>query len=228
VSSPLLLAALDPILASHLVSAARLVEKRGFLPTGAHVLDGLLGGGWPRGAVAEVSGKRSSGRTSLVLGSLSAAQARGEATALVDTGDALDPRRAARAGIDLARLLWVRASGAEALKAADLIVAAGGLGLLALDLGDRNEPRSRRPDAAWIRLARAAEKQGTAVLISAPWRRLGTFAAAALVLRADPRWHGRGAARLLDGIETRVELLRARTRAAAPPADEPRVGFRAG
>jgi recombination protein RecA len=77
------------------------------LPTGIAQLD-TLAGGLPRGALTEVVGPASSGRTSIVLAALAAAIAREEACALVDASDAFDPRTASAAGVDLKRLLWVR------------------------------------------------------------------------------------------------------------------------
>ncbi len=77
------------------------------LPTGIAQLDALAGG-LPRGALTEVVGPASSGRTSIMLAALAAATAREEACALVDARDAFDPRTASAAGVDLKRLLWVR------------------------------------------------------------------------------------------------------------------------
>jgi hypothetical protein len=67
-----------------------------------------LTGGWPRGCLSEICGPASSGRTTLMLAALAAATRRGEFCVLVDASDALDPRSAADAGVELNRLLWVR------------------------------------------------------------------------------------------------------------------------
>jgi hypothetical protein len=67
-----------------------------------------LTGGWPRGCLTEICGSASSGRTTLLLAALAAATRHGEFCVLVDASDALDPRSAADAGVDLDRLLWVR------------------------------------------------------------------------------------------------------------------------
>ena len=67
-----------------------------------------LTGGWPRGCLTEICGPASSGRTTVLLAALAAATRRGEFCVLVDASDALDPRSAADAGVDLHRLLWVR------------------------------------------------------------------------------------------------------------------------
>jgi hypothetical protein len=69
-----------------------------------------LTGGWPRGCLTEIYGPASSGRTTLLLAALAAATRRSEFCVLVDASDALDPRSAAGAGVDLDRLLWVRCS----------------------------------------------------------------------------------------------------------------------
>ena len=215
-------------LAAHLVPAHQIEarEQRGRLSTGIAPLDELLGGGWPRGALSELSGARGCGRTAVLIAALAEALRRGEAAALVDGTGAFDPLTAVRAGVPLERLLWVR-GGPESpalrlLAAAAAIVAAGGFGLVALDLGE--EPPAI-PTAAWIRLRRLAGAPGTAVLVVAARRMDGVLGACALTLR-DARPHftpaGSGATPLLAGLDTQVLLARhAGThagRAAAGPA----------
>jgi hypothetical protein len=202
---------LVPELASHLVTAQRLEELRGYRKSGLPDLDALLGGGWPRGALSELTGRRSSGRTSVMLAALARASAAGEATALVDTGGALDPRAAAACGVALSRLLWIRCTSAEVLKATDLIVSAGGFGLVALDLGDE---RPRVPTAAWVRLKHGAERQGTSVLVATPSRTVGAFAAAAIELSATPRFFTDLGPPLLGGARAKAECLRRSGRSA--------------
>jgi recombination protein RecA len=67
-----------------------------------------LTGGLPRGALSEIFGPASSGRTSMILAALADATRRQEVCALVDAGDSLHPESAAAAGLDLRRLLWIR------------------------------------------------------------------------------------------------------------------------
>jgi hypothetical protein len=206
---------LTPELVGRLVSIERLAEGRGTRTTGIAALDEMLGGGWPRAALAEISGRRSSGRTAVVLAALAAALGAGEAAALVDTGGTLDPRAAAAAGVTLPALLWIRCAPAQALKAADLVVAAGGFGLCAIDLCDA---RTRVPDAAWVRLQHAARAQGTTVLVAAAARPLGTFAAAAVELGdVAPSFLVDGPP-LLAGL--RVRATRVRHRRPSPSGEE--------
>jgi hypothetical protein len=212
---------LVPELASHLVTAQRLEELRGFRPSGLPELDALLGGGWPRAALSELSGRRSSGRTAVMLSALARAAEAGEAIALVDTGGALDPRAAEACGVALPRLLWIRCAAGEALKAADMIVSAGGFGLLALDLGDE---RPRIPTAAWVRLKHGAERQGTSVVVATPSRVVGAFAAAAVELSAaTPRFFEETSGpALFAGTRAKIECVRRAGRSANDSGPEER------
>src|SRR4051794_19467662 len=76
------------VLAGLRASSARLRTgaelERGVLPSGLSELDGAIGGGLPRGRITELVGARSSGRMSIVVGALAAAQRTGELVALVD------------------------------------------------------------------------------------------------------------------------------------------------
>src|SRR3954464_2407449 len=109
-------------LLSHLLSAHRLEDRRGWRGSGIAALDRLLGGGWPRAALCELVGRRSSGRTAILYAGLARAIAAGEAGALVDVAGGLAPRRACGAGIARRRLLWIRCAADVAAKAADLVL----------------------------------------------------------------------------------------------------------
>ncbi len=143
------------------------VTLRGALPSGDPGLDEVLGGGLPRGALSEVVGAASTGRTSLALKAAAAATQRGELVAWIDPGDTLDVSSLSAAAVVLEGFLWVRPRGKQALKqalvAADLVVAAGGFGLVVLDLLSRERPPVV-PEAAWVRLVRRLHGSGTAVL----------------------------------------------------------------
>ena len=195
-------------ISAHLVSLERLSEERGRRATGLAALDALLGGGWPRAALSEISGPRSSGRTAVVRAALAAAISAGESTALVDVGGTLDARAAAMSTTATTLpgppLLWIRCAAAQALKAADLVVAAGGFGTVALDLCDA---RLRIPDAAWMRLRHAARAQGTTVLVASGARRVGAFAAAAVDLGGTPAFDTEGQP-LFARLEVRAQRLR--------------------
>ena len=81
--------------------------------TGIAELDVMLGGGLPIGAITEIVGTVSSGRTSCAQAFVARVLAEGQVGAWVDVSDAFDPESAAANGIDLSRLLWVRCSGSE-------------------------------------------------------------------------------------------------------------------
>jgi len=77
-------------------------------PTGITVLDELLQGGLPLGAISEMTGPESSGRSALALSFVGGLTRAGSVCAWVDVSDAFDPKSAAAARVDLSRLLWVR------------------------------------------------------------------------------------------------------------------------
>ena len=191
------------------------------LPSGIAALDALLGGGLPRGYLSEIVGGPSSGRTALLHALLASATRRGEVAAVVDLGDALDPPSLARAGADLERVLWVRPPSPQtALKCAELVLSAGGFGLIALDLGAQvlrpGSGQALRPGSGqarplprqvWLRLAQVTRRAGAVLAVLAERRMTTSCAAVALRLtRRRTRWSGR----LFDGITSTAELARSR------------------
>jgi len=84
-------------------------------PTGVSEIDAVLDGGLPVGAITEMIGSESSGRTAVALSFLRHLTHAGRVCAWVDVSDTLSPESAAAAGIDLARLLWVRCGVPKAM-----------------------------------------------------------------------------------------------------------------
>ena len=108
-SAATLRARLESSLDERLYSTLLLRERAApvTVPFGVAALDTLTGG-LPRGALSEITGPASSGRTGVMMAALAAATRRQEVCALVDATDSFDPASAAAAGVDLNRLLWVR------------------------------------------------------------------------------------------------------------------------
>lgn len=110
-------------------------QLRPRLSSGLPALDTWLEGGWPVGKVAELVGDPSAGRTTAAAATVAAATRRGEVAAWIDTADALDPASLAAAGADLRRVLWVRSATPEqAVRAAELVLEAGGFTVVVMDL----------------------------------------------------------------------------------------------
>src|SRR5262249_34335802 len=139
---------------------------------------------------------------------LAAATSSGEATALVDLGGHLDPQAAEASGVDLARLLWVRPEKLKGAVASAEMLLATGFPLVIVGLGIPPVRGRFVPDAAWLRLARAARTRGASLLLLSPYRVSGI--AADVVVAADaarPRWSGAGRSpRLLEGVTARLSL----------------------
>lgn len=203
-------------------------------PTGIAPLDERLGGGLPRGQLSEIVGARSSGRTALVLRVLAAAARRGEIAALVDTFDQLDVASAAAAEIDLDRLLWIRGASVpcpltpapvieRAVKALNLVLQAGGFGVVAIDLAEAPAPALRAiPFTTWLRVQRTIEGSDTACVIVGP-QPLGR-SAGGLTLRLEgrPRYSRPGA--FLSGLDLTVRVASPRRPVDGYAAVEAHVG----
>jgi hypothetical protein len=137
------------------------------LSTGIAAIDRLIGGGIPRGNLTELCGPDSSGRTALAISILCEATRQGECCAWIDASGSFDPASACDTGVILDRLLWINCAGhtENAMKSCDLLIQAGGFGLVVLDLADTPEAEARRISlASWFRLRHAAERTGTALI----------------------------------------------------------------
>src|ERR1700680_235734 len=99
--------ALQSVLDGRFAEVLRFREK----PSQEPPPSAFAGIGLPRGAVSEVHGPQSSGRTTLLLSALAQATQREEVCALVDVDDTFDPASAAAAGVALDRLVWIRWGG---------------------------------------------------------------------------------------------------------------------
>jgi hypothetical protein len=189
------------------------------LSTAIDAVDALLDGGFPRGALSEIHGPASSGRTGVLLALLAQTTRGGALAALVDPLDRFDPASAAAAGADLERLLWLRGprsapvepkSLADATAAAAVLAGSGLFDVVALDLADAPRERRRLPAATWLRLERLVEGALTAVVLVADGHVACGPGGMALALEpGTPRWSGPpGPARLLAALATRARAGR--------------------
>ena len=97
------------------------------ISTGIEAVD-RLSNGLPRGRIVEIVGPDSCGRTTLLLSILSQIIDKEEVCGLIDPAGTFDPVSAVQMGIDLERLLWIRASRPDidpTLKVTDLLLAGG-------------------------------------------------------------------------------------------------------
>lgn len=211
---------------------ARQTAGDGKALTGVPLLDAALDGGLRRGHLSEIVGARSTGRATLMCAIVAAAIARGEIAAIVDTHDRFDPASAAAAGIDLSRLLWVRERGdaSRALKAMNLVLQAGGFGVVVFDLSDvRGLALRQFPPTTWMRLSRVIEGSQTVALLVAAGRLARSPGGVTIALEAAEggdcvRWAGRtDRARLLDGLNLRPRVVMAH---AAPDRRDARRDIR--
>lgn len=157
---------------------------RSVVPTPSPALNALLGG-LPRGAITEITGKASSGRTSFVLSCLAQLTQQGEHCAYIDASDRLSPAGAQQAGIHLPALLWVRCQGygEQPWRAVDLLLQSG-FGAVVLDATDMPSAEFRRlPLSTWYRFRNAVEKTQTLLLVMS--QRPRTQSCGALLLEME-------------------------------------------
>jgi hypothetical protein len=204
---------------SALTHVARTIRE--VAPTGIAEVDALLDGGLPVGAISEITGPESSGRTSLALAFV-ARRTADQMCAWVDVADAFDPESAAANGVALQHLLWVRCCSADrqvkakpwsrldqALRATDLLLQAGGFAAIVLDLADTAPEHGHRiPLASWFRFRQAADSSRCCLIV------LGKAgyaqSSAALVLECAPVRSETAGGNLLRGFEFNVQRGRER------------------
>lgn len=208
--------------------AAALAESQprrdAFASSGFAELDELLGGGFPRGEISECLGPISSGRASVALSLLAKATKHGELAAHIDASDSLDPHSAERAGIELKRLLWVRCEAGSkqpflrkkarvdpAWTAANLVAAAGGFGVIVLDLCDAPQRRLQRFQRyPWAGLRNILKGSATALVVLSSEHVTSSFASRVVSLQARTAYWIGQAPRLLDGVRVEARLLHRR------------------
>ncbi len=192
-------------------------RREGCVASGVPGVDAALpGGGFPRGALSELSGGPASGKTAVAL-TLLASLGREELAAWVDGRGELYPPAAAARGVDLSRLLVVRppaagagrpeASGADAVRpglwAAEALLASGAFTAVVVD----RPVAARLPgaDAAARRLQAAAERGGAVGLWLSPGNGLRVPAAVRIEIAIEAKGRAAGAS---DDYRIAARLLR--------------------
>ena len=218
---------IERTLASRFPSALTPVPRtvRECATVGIPEIDSLLEGGLPVGAISEIVGPASSGRTCLALSFVAQRTNAGQVCAWVDVGNALDPESGAACGVNLQQLLWVRCRSAavaqakgkswskfesrldQAMRATDLLLQAGGFAAIVVDMGDTPAEHGRRiPLATWYRFRQAADQCRSCLVV------LGktTYAqsSAAVVLECSPSPTQNSERTILDGRAFDVRLTR--------------------
>jgi recombination protein RecA len=219
-------------------------------PSGITELDRQIGG-IPLGALTQIHAPQniSSGKTTLLVSLLAQLTQREQFCALVDASDCFDPASAQAAGVDLARVLWVRCDTKQrfhpdkpkaglpgtprlkpleqAFKAADILVQNGGFGLIAVDLGNIEEKLVRKiPLTTWFRFARVVEKMPSALVFLMTYPAAQSCAGLTLHLAcAEPGWRGNSKtshAQFLSQLRCEVEIGRSRMRKPVQSALRPK------
>lgn len=105
------------------------------ISTGSLSLDIALGaGGLPMGRIVEIFGPESSGKTTLTLEVIAAAQKQGKTCAFIDAEHALDPIYAKKLGVNIDELLVSQPdTGEQALEICDALARSGAVDVMVVD-----------------------------------------------------------------------------------------------
>lgn len=197
-------------------------------------VDTLLNGGLPVGAISEITGPDSSGRTSLALAFVAECISNGGVCAWVDASDAFDPESAAASGVSLPRLLWTRCTKNtlsskkpwtyldQSLRATDLLLQAGGFAAIVLDLSDiAPEYAYRIPLATWFRFRQAADRVRSSLVVlgKLPYAQ----SSAAVVLQCSAAHPELAGSTVLQGFRYSIERQRERSSSFTPHNRKPPV-----
>lgn len=175
-----------------------------------------VGIAFTRGSITELSGGAGSGKTSLSLMLLAELTRVGEICAVVDASNSFDPGSAARAGVELGNMLWVKCGGEmeRSFMAADYLVQAKGFGAVWLSLnGLPQRQLAMVPRAYWYRYRTRIKETPTLFLVTAEDTVTGTASQKPLLLsRERSIWSGSGRFKLLRefhiGIRSRKQFNR--------------------
>ena len=157
------------------------VWSDGVIGTGSYALDRALGiGGIPRGRIVEVYGPEASGKTTLALSCIAAAQREGGVCAFIDAEHALNMTYVRDIGVNPSELLVSQPDcGEQALEVVEQLVRSGEVDLIVIDsvaaltpraeiegeMGDHNVGlHARLMSRAMRKLAALAHKNETTLL----------------------------------------------------------------
>jgi hypothetical protein len=190
--------------------------------TGVCEVDALLDGGIPVGAISELTGPDSSGRTSLAISFLAQRTSAEQVCAWVDASDNFDPESAAASGVLLRKLLWVRCRNTghdskirpwtcldQALRATDLLLQVGGFGSIVLDIGNIAPQFGRRiPLATWFRFRQSADRTRCCLVVLG--KASYAQSSAALVLECAPSHEETAGETVLSSVSYVIQQSRER------------------
>jgi len=166
------------------------------LATGQGDLDRALGGGLPRGTLAEVAGQERTGKTGLCLDIVAAAQASGGSAAFIDADRSLTPRLARERRVRPEDLWYhVPETAEQGLDVAEVLTRSNSLDVIVIDsvvnLVSQSEASGRRV-TPWLasglrRLAAALTDSRTCLLVTRCAQEEGEFLDQTWALGGD--WH---------------------------------------
>lgn len=186
-------------------SLSHLKEEQKY--TGEVLLD-AFGLALARGALTEIAGGASTGKTSFALSLLAQLTRAGEVCAVVDSTGGFDPVTATLAGVELQNLLWVKCGGdvEKAFLSADYLVQAKGFGCIWLDLGGLPQNKLRLvPKTYWYRYRTRIKETPTLLIVTSAEPVTGSASQHSFNFeRENTAWSGNGKFKLLREFQIKM------------------------
>lgn len=202
------------------VDLAQNEEEKALPPLQSPILKQFLINGLTRGTLVEASGGRTSGKSALCMHILARATQNGEICAVVDFAHSFHPDSALGSGVKLDRLLWIgcKCNPEYTMKTADLLLHAGGFGVVLLDLSEiQTKILNKIPISYWYRFQRAIQNTTTILLVCANTPQAKAASRESLECRTKSfSWLGERPFECLRGITT---LANSRKRGGLRPAE---------
>jgi hypothetical protein len=153
--------------------------------TGIPVIDRLLDGGLPKGAITVLTGPSGAGRTTLAAQVLAEETRSMKPVAWVDARATLYPPALEQAGVDLSRMLMVRGVAERGLFAIEQILESGAFGVVIASGLEANLSQ-----AGLRRVQSASEGSGASTILVLDPHASASVTNAALKLRVSRRGNG--------------------------------------
>lgn len=123
----------EPGIASKLKDYGTSIDVE-FISTGSLVVDGLLGGGFPKGRIVEIYGPESSGKTTLAMHGMAECQKQGGTVALIDMEHAFDKFYAGNLGMDTDEMILSQPMyGEQALDVVEKLIDSQEVDMIVID-----------------------------------------------------------------------------------------------
>ena len=189
------------------------LQKKESIPTGVAPFDELTGG-LVKGGICEFFGTKGSGKRSVVFSLLANMTRENKICAVVDTSNSFDPVSAARCGMRLAKVLWIKCDDdpQKAVLATDYLIQSRLFGAVWLDMSLCEKSfLDRMPNSYWFRFKVGLKDSASVLLVTLEEGRLRSATQQSVyVSKENNGWEGESCFRVMREGLINLEVIRGR------------------